>query len=191
MRPNRPSKWCLQSKSRNFQITLNYVQPSLQMLQSNHSLLSLQRTKRKTVYEKGLLPSNCMSQEQQHDWQRSHCELQWGEFAPSSSQCSSVWKRQILHQQSEEEEDFKRWVTEVIIAATFNEPSLYWGTGPEILRCHMCQNRLAFFSSRGASTFSLQLLSMIWMAPSSLLDSWRISLPRNTGISGQVGNRFS
>lgn len=50
---------------------------------------------------------------------------------------------------------------------------------------------LAFFSSLGASTFSLQLRSMICIAPSSLLDSWRISLPRKTGISGHVGKRFS
>lgn len=46
-------------------------------------------------------------------------------------------------------------------------------------------------SSRGASTRSRQLRSTTCTAPSGLRDSLRTSLPRNTGICGQVGKRFS
>lgn len=48
-----------------------------------------------------------------------------------------------------------------------------------------------FRSSRGASTRSRQLRSTVCTAPSALLHSPRISLPRKTGMSGQVGKRFS
>jgi len=41
----------------------------------------------------------------------------------------------------------------------------------------------------GASTFSLQRRSIICIAPSSLLNSDTISLPRNTGISLHVGKK--
>lgn len=50
---------------------------------------------------------------------------------------------------------------------------------------------LTFFSKYGASTSSLHRLSMLWIAPSSLLYSDRMSLPRNTGIILHVGKRFS
>lgn len=48
-----------------------------------------------------------------------------------------------------------------------------------------------FFNKYGASTSSLHLLSMLCTAPSSLLYSDNISLPRKTGIIWQVGKRFS
>lgn len=50
---------------------------------------------------------------------------------------------------------------------------------------------LTFRSRRGASTLSLQLRSTVCTAPSALRHSPRTSLPRKTGISGQVGKRFS
>lgn len=50
---------------------------------------------------------------------------------------------------------------------------------------------LTFFNKYGASTSSLHFLSMLCIAPSSLLYSDKISLPRNTGIIWQVGKRFS
>lgn len=48
-----------------------------------------------------------------------------------------------------------------------------------------------FRNSRGASTRSRQLRSTKCTAPSALRDSRRTSLPRKTGICGQVGKRFS
>lgn len=47
------------------------------------------------------------------------------------------------------------------------------------------------FRSRGASTSSLHLLSILWMDPSSLFSSLITSLSTNMGIRWQVGNLLS
>lgn len=55
----------------------------------------------------------------------------------------------------------------------------------------LCPRAPTFRSSRGASTRSRQLRSTTCTAPSALRDSNTTSLPRKTGICGQVGKRFS
>lgn len=50
---------------------------------------------------------------------------------------------------------------------------------------------LTLFSSLGASTFSLHLLSTIRVDPSLAFSSFKISHPTNIGIILHVGNRFS
>lgn len=50
---------------------------------------------------------------------------------------------------------------------------------------------LTFLRMYGASTLSLHLLSTMWIAPSSLLYSDSMSLPRKTGSNLQVGNLLS
>lgn len=53
------------------------------------------------------LPSSCMFQGRQHGLQKSHCGLQCGEFAPSSSLCFSGWRKHTLPLQSEKDKESK------------------------------------------------------------------------------------
>lgn len=76
-----------------------------------------------------------------------------------------------------------------LVPSSRAQPSRTPATGP-LLR-PTAPGPPTFRSSRGASTRSRQLRSTTCTAPSGLRDSRRTSLPRKTGICGQVGKRFS